>query len=196
MGSKAESAMSSGTSLISTGAAGSPFQRPGLWARVAPFAIVAVLAEASLALPSGHESGGAVLASVLLLLGRAGVLLPWSRLPRWLQVLVPLTCTGSVLALDLAAGFTSGVGIVILIPLVWTALFHRRWESVCVVAAVVAVEIIISLTPVAAPEAVITRRAVFWASLGALISVAAHGLRERIRRSHRRTSSCSAGCAS
>jgi len=69
-----------GTSLRSDGTAGSPFQGPGLWARVAPFAIVAVLAEASLALPSGHESGGAVLASVLLLLAAtAGVLLPWSR---------------------------------------------------------------------------------------------------------------------
>jgi len=178
-----------GTSLRSDGTAGSPFQGPGLWARVAPFAIVAVLAEASLALPSGHESGGAVLASVLLLLlaAAAGFLLPWSRLPHWMQVLVPLTYTGSVLALDLAAGSTSGVGIVILIPLVWTALFHRRWESVCVVAAIVAVEIIISLTPVAAPDAVIARRAVFWASLGALISVAAHGLRERIRRSQQRS---------
>jgi signal transduction histidine kinase len=155
---------------------------------VAPFAIVAVLAEASLALPSGHESGGAALASVLLLLAAAaGFLLPWSRLPHWMQVLVPLTYTGSVLALDLAAGSTSGVGIVILIPLVWTALFHRRWESLCVVAATVAVEIIISLTPVAAPDAVIARRAVFWASLGTLISVAAHGLRERIRRSQQRS---------
>ena len=181
--------MLSGTSLLSGGTAGSPFQGPGLRARVAPFAIVAVLAEASLALPSGHESGGAVLASVLLLLlaAAAGFLLPWSRLPRWMQVLVPLTYTGSVLALDLAAGSTSGVGIVILIPLVWTALFHRRWESVCVVAATVAVEIIISLTPVAAPDAVIARRAVFWASLGTLISVAAHGLRERIRRSQQRS---------
>jgi signal transduction histidine kinase len=188
MGSKAESAMLSGTSLLSGGTAGSPFQGPGLRARVAPFAIVAVLAEASLALPSGHESGGAALASVLLLLAAAaGFLLPWSRLPHWMQVLVPLTYTGSVLALDLAAGSTSGVGIVILIPLVWTALFHRRWESVCVVAATVAVEIIISLTPVAAPDAVIARRAVFWASLGTLISVAAHGLRERIRRSQQRS---------
>jgi signal transduction histidine kinase len=188
MGTTAEPAMLSGTSLVSGGTARSPFQGPGLWARVAPFAVVAILAEASLALPSGHEPGGAVLASVLLLLAAAaGFLLPWSRLPRWMQVLVPLTYTGSVLALDLAAGVTSGVGIVILIPLVWTALFHSRWDSVCVVAAVVAVEIIVSLTPVAAPDAVIARRVVFWTSLAALVSVAAHGLRERIRRSQQRS---------
>ena len=107
----------------------SPFRGPGLWTRVAPFAVVAVLAEASLLLPSGTESGRPRWpASLLLLLTAAGFLLPWARLPRWMTVLVPLTCTGSVLALDLTAGSTSGVGIVILIPLVWTALFHRPWE--------------------------------------------------------------------
>jgi len=192
MGSRTESAPLSGTSITPGQKAGSPFRRTGLWARVAPFAIVAVLAEASLALPaspaSATPSAWATLASVLLLLAAAAAfLLPWPRLPAWMTVLVPLAYTGSVLALDLAAGSTSGVGIVILIPLVWTALFHRRWESICVVAAVVAVEVIISLTPVAVPDAVIARRAIFWTSLGALISVATHGLRDRIRRSQERS---------
>jgi hypothetical protein len=75
-------------------------------------------------------------------------------------VLVPLACTGSVLALILAAGTTSGVGIVILVPLVWTALFHRPWESACIVVAIVAVEVIISLTPAVAPDVVLARRIV------------------------------------
>jgi signal transduction histidine kinase len=97
----------------------------------------------------------------------------------------PLAYTGSVLALILAAGVTSGVGIVILVPLVWAALFHRRWESRCVVAAIVAVEVIISLVPTAAADAVIIRRVLLWGLLGALISVATHGLRDRLARSHR-----------
>ena len=180
--------MLTATSVASSENAPSPFQGPGLWARVAPFAAVAVLAEASLLLPSGHESIAAVLTSVLLLLlAGAGFLLPWPRLPGWMTVLVPLTYTASVLALLLAAGSTSGVGIVILIPLVWTALFHRRWESVCVIAAIVLTEVIVSLTPVAAPAAVIARRVIFWAALGVLISVATHGLRDRIRRSRKRS---------
>ena len=192
MGSRTESAPLSAISIPPGQKASFPFRRTGLWTRVAPFAIVAILAEASLALPespaSGTPSAGATVASVLLLLvAAAAFLLPWSRLPGWMTVLVPLAYTGSVLALDLAAGSTSGVGIVILIPLVWTALFHRRWESICVVAAVVAVEVIISLTPVAVPDAVIARRAIFWTSLGALISVATHGLRDRIRRSQERS---------
>jgi signal transduction histidine kinase len=163
--------------------AGYPFRGPGLLARVGPFAAIAVLAEASLALPPGPASTGAAVASVVLLVAvAAAFVLPWSRLPGWMPVLVPLAYTGSVLGLILAAGTTSGVGIVILVPLIWTALFGRLWESACVVAAIVAVEVVISLTPVAVPDAVIARRVILWAALGAVLSVATHGLRDRIRR--------------
>jgi hypothetical protein len=103
---------------------------------------------------------------LLLLAVAAAFLLPWPRLPVWASVFVPLLYTGSVLALILAAGATSGVGIVILVPLVWTALFHRRWESACVVAAIVVVEVIVSLTPVAAAHSVVARRVLLWALLG------------------------------
>lgn len=163
--------------------AGYPFRGPGLLARVWPFAAIAVLAEASLALPPGPTSAWAAATSVVLLLAvAAAFLLPWPRLPGWMPVLVPLAYTGSVLALVLAAGTTSGVGIVILVPLIWTALFQRSWESACVVAAIVAVEVIISLTPVTVPDAVTARRVILWAALGTVISVATHGLRDRIRR--------------
>jgi signal transduction histidine kinase len=165
---------------------GFPFRGPVLGARVIPFAVVAVLAEISLALPPGVQSRAAMVASIVLLLAvAASFALPWSRLPAWVTVLVPLACTGWVLTLILAAGVTSGVGIVILIPLIWTALFHRRWESACIVAAIVAVQVITSLVPVAADDSVIIRRVLLWGLLGALLSVAAHGLRDRIARSQR-----------
>src|SRR6201996_2582375 len=188
MGYRAESAMLSAMSAPSGERAGVPFRGPSLWPRVLPFAAVAVLAEASLALPPGPKSAGAVLASALHLVATAvAFALPWSRLPEWAPVIVPLLYTGSVLALILAAGSTSGVGIVILIPLVWTALFQSRLDSVVTVAAIVAVEIIVSLVPEASPAGVVIRRAIFWASLGVLISVATHGLRESISRSQDRT---------
>jgi hypothetical protein len=48
-------------------------------------------------------------ASVVLLAAVAAVfLLPWSRLPGWMPVLVPLAYIGSVLGLILAAGTASG----------------------------------------------------------------------------------------
>jgi len=163
---------------------GFPFQGSSLMVRAIPFAVVTVLAEISLALPPGVQSPAAVIASIVLLLAMpASFALPWDRLPGWAMVLVPLVCTGWVLALILAAGATSGVGAVILVPVVWTALFHRRWESACIVAAIVAVEVITSLVPAAAADAVIIRRVLLWGLLGALISVAAHGLRDQIARS-------------
>jgi signal transduction histidine kinase len=159
-----------------------PFQAPGLRARVLPFAVVAVVAELSVLLPPGPQSWPAfIVSAVLLVVVAAAFALPWERLPGWMPVLVPLAYTGSVLALILADGTASGVGVVVLIPLIWTALFHRPWESFCIVAAIVAVEAIISLTPVLDPGAVIARRVLLWACLGTLISVAAHGLRDRIR---------------
>jgi len=167
---------------------GFPFRGPGVAARAVPFAVVAVLAEVSLALPPGLQSPAAAVVSVVLLLAMAASFaLPWSRLSAWVTVLLPLACAGWALALIFAAGATSGVGVVILVPLAWAALFHRRWESGCVVAGIVAVEVITSLVPVAVADAVIVRRVLLWGLLGALLSVAAHGLRDRIARSQRET---------
>ncbi len=74
----------------------------------------------------------------------------------------------------------------VLIPLIWTALFHHRWESACVVAAIVGVEIVVSVVQ-SAPAAVTIRRVLLWGALSALLAVAAHGLRDRIRRSQQET---------
>jgi len=159
---------------------GYPFRGPGLLVRVAPFGAIALLAEASLALSPGPAPAWQVAISLVLLGAVAAAFaLPWARLPGWLPVLVPLAYTGSVLALILAAGSASGVGIVLLVPLIWTALYHRRWESGCILAAIVAVEVVISLTPVTVAADVIARRVIFWAALGTVLAVATHELRER-----------------
>jgi hypothetical protein len=65
------SSMSADAPVIPGGSSVSPFQEPGLLVRVAPFAVGAVLAEASLALPPGPQSSWAVIASGLLLLAVA-----------------------------------------------------------------------------------------------------------------------------
>ena len=165
---------------------GFPFKGAGLRTRVAPFAAIAILAEASLALAPMPDPLWAVVVSVVLLAAVAvAFALPWSRLPGWLRLLVPIIYTVSVLALILAAGVTSGVGIVLLVPLIWTALYHRRWESACVLVAIVAVTIVISVTPVTAPYGVTVRRVIFWAVLGAVLAMATHELRDRSSLSHR-----------
>jgi signal transduction histidine kinase len=175
-----------GLGVLSSGSPtpGYPFRGPGLAARVLPFAVVAVLAEASLALTPGSTSDpAAIISAVLLAATAAAFALPWARLPGWAPVLVPMGYAGSVLALTMAAGIMSGVAIVALMPVVWTALFHRRWESACVLVATLVSVLIFSLVPVTDPVAVVARRLVFWGALGFLISVAAQGLRRRIQRS-------------
>lgn len=168
--------------------AGFPFTGPGVLTRVAPFAVVAVLAEASLALPGGMSSALPAVLSVLLLLVVVGAFwLPWERLPAWMTVLVPLTYAASALFLILAAGPTAGVGLVILMPLIWTTLFQRRWESFCIVGAILVVEVITSLAPVVDSDAVIVRRVILFGLLGVVVTIATHGLRDRIRRSQEET---------
>jgi diguanylate cyclase (GGDEF)-like protein len=161
-----------------------PFRRAGLGRRALPFAAVAVIAEASLALPPGPGSNGYTVLSAVLLVVTAGaiILLPWPRLPAWATVLVPVTYAWAVCTLILATGTSaSGVGIVILIPLFWSVLFHRRWDSFVVVASIVLVEVVTSLTPVRAADVVLLRRVVFWSLIGILVTVATHGLRDRLR---------------
>jgi signal transduction histidine kinase len=164
-----------------------PFPRPGLAVRLWPFATVAIVAEASLALPTAAHYWTAVTISLVLLMAVAvEFALPWYSMPARLRVLVPLTYTGSALALTLAGGEVSGVGIVVLIPLIWTALFHRRWESGWVVVAIIACEVTISVVQ-SASGAVTARRVLLWAALGALLAIATHDLRDRIARSQRET---------
>jgi diguanylate cyclase (GGDEF)-like protein len=161
-----------------------PFARPGLGSRILPFALVAIIAEASLALPPGPKSAGFTVLSVGLLgFVAIAILLPWQRLPGWMTVVVPVAYMATVFTLILAVGgATSGVGIVVLIPLMWTVLYHRQWESLVVVGGIVLIEIVTSLTPVRVTDAVLLRRIVFWVAIGLLISVATHSLRDRLRR--------------
>jgi diguanylate cyclase (GGDEF)-like protein len=165
-------------------AADAPFDREGLFRRALPFGAVGVLALASLGLPPGPTSiSEALVAIALLAASAAGLFLPWDRIPAPLTVLVPLAYTASVLMMVLATGTsTSGIGIVVMAPLIWTALYHRRWESAVVVLAVVVVEVVTAITPVVIPDAAIARRVVFWVMLAGLLSVAAHNLRDGMRR--------------
>ena len=83
MGSTAESAVRPVTPPDPGQPPGFPFRGPGLLVRVVPFAVVAVLAEASLALPAGVQSQPAMIVSIVLLLAVAGSFaLPWRRLRR------------------------------------------------------------------------------------------------------------------
>ena len=158
-----------------------PFARGSTRNRIAPFALVAVLAEASSALPPGPRSAVDISVSLGFLAACALVIrAPWDRMPGGLTVLVPLLFEASVLWLRLGqGGANTGVAIVSFIPLVWTVLYHRRWESLLVVASIVSANLVVTLLG-KLPDAVILRSAGFWAMFGVVIALAVHDLRDRM----------------
>jgi signal transduction histidine kinase len=171
-------------------ASGPALRRDGLLARIAPFAALALLAEASLALPPGPVSTpDAILSALILAVAAALVaLVPWDRLPDWCDVAVPLLYTASVFPLIQAAGGEyAGIMLILLSPIIWAALYHSPWESAIVSAAALTVVLAISLVDGTISGAVLARRMIAWAALAAMIAVAGHGLRARIRRSRQQT---------
>lgn len=158
------------------------FRGPALSAKVLPFAVIALVAEISLALPPGvHSKVDVFVSAALLVASMASFALPWRRLPIGFAVVVPLLYMGSMFAMLLAGGKDAGIGIVLLAPLVWTALFHRKWDAVIVVTGVVGVEAVVSVMQ-SASIGVTLRRAVLWAFLSCMLTIAIHGLRDRSRR--------------
>jgi diguanylate cyclase (GGDEF)-like protein len=162
----------------------SPFDHEGLGPRALPFAFVAVLATASISLPPGPTSAPEALGAIgLLALVASAFLLPWTRIPAPFTVLVPVAYAGSVMLLTLSAGTTvTGIGIVLLMPVVWTALYHRAWESVAVVAATAGIQLVTSFIPVELHGDVIARKVAFWVLLSGLVALATHLLRSRLQR--------------
>ena len=68
-----------------------PFRRAGLLKRIGPFAFVAVLADASVALPPGPTSNNyAITSAVLLVATGDACLLPGERLSTDINVIAPL----------------------------------------------------------------------------------------------------------
>lgn len=163
-------------------AVGEPFRRDGLVQRVAPFALGALLAELSIVLPPGPSSLSAAQWSIgLLLVTGAAFFLPFSRLPSWMTVIVPALYLSSVLALVLATGDrTSGLEVVLLIPLIWTALYHRPWESAVIVVLITVCQVITSVTPHVVGASDFARRVVFWLLVGAVVSQAVQVLRRQL----------------
>ena len=145
--------------------------------------MVAVLAELSSALPPGPRSAIDVWVSLgLLAVCALAIKAPWDRMPSGLTVLVPLLFEASMLWLRLGQGGADlGIATVSLVPLVWTVLYHRRWESFVVVASVVFTNVVVPPLSLL-PANQMLRGAAFWAMLGVVITLAVHDLRDRTAR--------------
>jgi signal transduction histidine kinase len=99
-----------------------------------------------------------------------------------------LTYIASVAFLMLATGgVTSGLGSLLMIPIVALALYGRERDSAVALAAVVATMLTVSFATPHVDSATIRRSFIFGAT-GAMLSVAVHALRRRLVDSNQRTS--------
>jgi diguanylate cyclase (GGDEF)-like protein len=153
-----------------------------MFVRTLPFLVMALVAEVSLALPPGPVSARDTILSVVLLAATgACFLLPFDRLPPWLNISIPLCYVGSALAMILAAGGSSaGVGLVVLLPILWSALNLQLWQTYVVVLAVAVIEWVTTYVPIDLSDSIRLRREVAWVAIGGLVAYAIHDIRSRI----------------
>lgn len=119
--------------LVSDG----PLQRQAL-PRFAPFAAMGMLALATVALPPAPTSWllVGVAAALTVTIALSGLVLPWSRLPRWTHLL-PAIAYFAVIGLlrEAQGGSTSGYAMLAILPIVWIALTLGRREVALAIAA-------------------------------------------------------------
>ncbi len=146
-----------------------------------PFAIVAVFAFASVLLPSGPDRVGWFLAALgLVLLSAATLVLSNSkRAPLALDVAPPLLAIASIGCLAYSAGSSTGLLSLLLLPLIFSALYGRPWESVVIIPA-----ISVTLAVVGHADGggglVVGRLLVVWITALSMISLVTHRLRLRL----------------
>jgi signal transduction histidine kinase len=152
-----------------------------------PFALVALVGQLSAAWPPDPTKVGFYwLSAVLLAISALSTLLP-ARFSSFKWGASAAIYVASVAFLMLAAGrIDTGLGSLLMIPVVGVALYGRRWESALSVAAVTLALLLVSLAGpnVAASTA---RKVMLFASIAATLSVSVHVLRERLVQANRRT---------
>jgi diguanylate cyclase (GGDEF)-like protein len=118
-----------------------PLTGPGRASRVLPFSLVAFACLAATLVPPGLTRPGWFAAATVLLaaIAVAALTVPWDRLPvHWQVAPALLFFPVVVLARQAAGGSDSRLGGLVLVPVVWIALYHgRRWASVGVATAAV-----------------------------------------------------------
>ena len=154
--------------------------RPGLL----PFVICAVAALATLALPPyGNEWGHIAVAAALLGVIYAGEMLLYRH--AWWQAAPPFIFFVVVMILrDGSGGSGSGLGALVMLPILWVAMYGTRVQMMLAVAATVGV-FLLPVLLIGPPDypASDWRRALVWALVAGTVGPAVQGL---VRRLHER----------
>ncbi|MET7420624.1 ATP-binding protein [Dactylosporangium sp. NPDC005555] len=156
---------------------------PDRWRRIAPFLTVAVLAFATALLPPLVDQVALLSALVVLVLLLAlTVTVPWDRLPVIYEAVRPLGFFGVVALLDIpeTGDAPAGYGVLVLLPVIWLALYHGRLATAVGVAALA----LVSIAPMLRSDDVLRqewRRSLLVFALGALMASVAQAWVRRSR---------------
>jgi diguanylate cyclase (GGDEF)-like protein len=157
-----------------------PFSDPGVVSRLAPFAGAGIIATVLALLPptSSNPSDLAAAAVLLAVLVSAALLIPWARLPDWCQASPPLASFAFVALLRHAeGGAPSGFAPVVMLPVLWLAIYGTRAQFRLAIAATAAT-FLGPLLLVGSPSYPASgwREAVMWVSFGLLAGSATQTL--------------------
>ncbi len=157
--------------------------------RFAPFAAIGLLALLTTVLPPRPSNWTlvGVAAFLTLAIAAAGMLLPWSRLPRWTFILPPLAYFVVVALLRASSnGSISGYAPLAMLPVVWIALNLGRREVVIGIVSGMSV----LLVPLATTDASYTigdlRRAILWSAVATIVGFSVESLVREKRTQARR----------
>lgn len=160
-------------------------RRADLRRRAAPFAALIFAGLLVAALPPFDRAAPLAAAGALFVaLVVGGMLVPWARMPGWLQLVPLLTCLALVgLLRDAEGGAASAESALALVPVFWCALYGTRRQLGVLIAAVAAMFVVPRLTvggrnyPISEWE-----RAFIWPLTGLLMGLTVQGLVARIKR--------------
>ncbi len=164
-----------------------PLTSEGLVRRLAPFALVASVAAIMAAVNAtpGRVAELVTAGGFTVMIVATALFLPWGRLPRWSQAIVPLTyfvVVGMVRDATGAAG--SPYTALMLLPVLWLALYGSRGEIGMALIAQAAI-LVGPVLLFGAPQYPFSelQRAGLSVSMAAFIGLTVHGLVSRLRKS-------------
>jgi diguanylate cyclase (GGDEF)-like protein len=149
--------------------------------RSAPFAVAGLVALASTLVPPGPRNPVWLLVAIGLAVALAldGVIGFSKRAPAWVPTVQLLVTVTAITVLAFAAGPSSGLTALLLLPVIFSGLYGKAWEAAFVIPAIVVADTFIWAQSTATPAALFRSIAVY-AGIALLITVATHGLRQRL----------------
>src|SRR5205823_3072733 len=152
-----------------------PLSREVLFRLVGPLVgvvLATILSGATGVSPLQHP-GPVLWAAAVIATTVAGVaFLPWRRLPVFVSVVPPVAFVAASLLIRQAAGGDAGYDLLILLPVVWTAVYAQVLELLVVLASVAAARLALQVGTSAAPEG--SARSLFVVATAAFLGLVVH----------------------